>query len=280
MLKAVEFWQAFKERLFDSSLSEKYETLQVVESSSSSNRRYRSVSPAGFEEDNDDPYGEVANQHKKLLFLEEPLARSMYRNLESFFDRKNLIRDSVGGFDGAATSRSQHFSRRSSAQFTQGDFSMESSQRPQSSLDFRSASSMQLTARSLDPPRSQSSMDNNHTSSSSFFGRRKKEQPALSHRAHSAERPEDVRREIQKRFAKINFDEGTTDYDALFTVSEEGGRDLSVEDKASDKTTANQEEHGGHNGNDATPKSKLDHLRYWLLIPKEGGIFWWNRFLR
>ncbi|OWA51894.1 hypothetical protein BV898_16355 [Hypsibius exemplaris] len=276
-------WQAFKERLFDSSLSEKYETLQVGETPRN-NRRYRSQSVnSGYidDDDDDDPYSDAPpNAKKKLLFLQDPLARSMYRNLETFFDRKNLIRDAAAPGDlfstsssnnGGATSRSfNNFSRQQSSSHFGGEFE----QRPQSSMDFRSASSQQ-TARGShhDPPRSHSSLDNRNSSSSSgsgsFFGRRKKEQPPASARSHSADRadPHAARREIQQRFAKINFEEGTTDYDALFTVTEEGAADAAGSRENSDgQANMAKSEHGDvHHGGghlQGTPKAKLDHLRY------------------
>ena len=87
-------------------------------------------------------------------------------------------------------------------------------------------------------------------------------------------RPEDARKEIQQRFAKINFEEGTTDYDALFTVSEERG-DLSSGPEAAAQRRGlgmigvglEPEHHGDHHSHQhhdhqGTPKAKLDHLRY------------------
>ena len=202
----LRLFQAFKERLFDSSLSEKYETLQV-DNTPYNNRRYRSISPRGFDDefdddDDDDPYHteDSPNSRKRLLFLQDPLARSMYRNLETFFDRKNLIRDftsaggggdyiTSGGAPGGLTSRSSNHHNQSHFTSSAQDYQpMES--RAQSSMDFRSSSAMGMnsTARSLDPPRSQSSMDNRGggSTSGSFFGRRKREQPVSQWSFHQA----------------------------------------------------------------------------------------------
>ena len=270
-------FQSFKERLFDSALSEKYENLQV-DLPSRNNRRYRSVSPSNF--DDDDDSDEEGAKEKKLLFLQDPLSRSVYKNLEVYFDRKNLIRDAVGDLGlpnqvnlnqtvpGSSSARANFSFSRSNSNLGFSSRSQSALGRPATSMDFRSGTSMgsAVSARALESSRPQSSLANHQTTkpsggSSSFFSRRKKEiSPAP--RAHSEERPEDIRRKIQERFAQIDFNEGTTDYDALFTVTEEGS-DFTTQHEAENKAGNASEGNAVKQAeDDKTPKSRLDHLRY------------------
>ncbi|GAU89689.1 hypothetical protein RvY_02208 [Ramazzottius varieornatus] len=208
----------------------------------------------------------------------------MYKNLEVFFDRKNIIRDSVG--DLGLPNHPHSVNLNSTAPMTssaRGNFSFSRSNsshngfsarpqsalggRPATSLDFRSGTSLGFghSARVHEPSRPPSSLDNHQSTrpngvSTNFFSRRKKEHTPAP-RAHSEERAEDLRKKIQDRFAQIDFNEGTTDYDALFTVTEEGN-DFATQHDAENK--AGNGEGGAVNQaeDDKTPKSRLDHLRY------------------
>ncbi|XP_055347322.1 uncharacterized protein LOC129594601 [Paramacrobiotus metropolitanus] len=251
-------WQAFKERLFDSSLSERYEVLHVRESPRNT-RRYRSVSPNYVEEDEDEPQ----DSSKKLLFLQDPLTRSMYKNLETYFDRKTVIRGLTGGGLNGFSARSL------SRDDSQLMFSDQGGAPPrsQSSLGFAPA-----TARSLsggldaipDMPRPQSSMA---FSSTSLLSRKRRQQQQQQQPQTSFIKPdqdmEEVKREIEKRFARIDFDTGTADYEALFTVSDEMSDKLDeVSKKNAELNTAREHRGDNEDSSDVTPKVKLDRLRF------------------
>lgn len=192
-----------------------------------------------------------------VSMLQDPVARAMYRNLETYFDRKTVVRTMTDGFNGFSARGTLHSSGSNHARaHTSMGFNPSSSFTSRSEPDDRLLENL-----NRGPPQSSRNSRTSH-SPVSLLGRRKRES------AHAVVKidmePDEVKREIEQRFARINFDEGTTDYDALFTISDEMATKL--DEKALQISEAEKlaREHNDLSleASGSTPKFRLDHLRF------------------